>query len=102
MAEPLTVRQDSPIAVGSGICEVARFVGFRFVPKTAINDPGASLPVRSAAFTTRSMPGGATGVSKFHDYAVKLDTLSVTSVFRFARGASVRVKTELPPDANGC
>src|ERR1051325_691193 len=75
MAEPPTVRQDAPIAVGNGISDVAMLTGFKFVPKTAIRDPGATGLVRSAAFTTRSIVGGGTGVSKFQDKAVKPDAV---------------------------
>src|SRR5580700_1901430 len=102
MAEPFTVRQDSPMAVGSGICDVATLVGFRFVPNTAISEPGARVGVRSAALTTPWIAGGATGVSKFHDSAVKPDTVSAIKVLRLAKGARVRVNTELPLAASGC
>src|SRR2546423_13317521 len=102
MVVPLTVRQDSPIAVGNGISEVALLMGLKLAPNTAIREPGATGTVRSAAFTTRSMLGGATGVSKFQDRAVNPDTVRAIRVFRLAKGANVRVNTEAPPEASGC
>ena len=49
---PLTVRQDSPSAVGSGICWVAMLTGLICWPYTLIRPPGATGWVPSAAFTT--------------------------------------------------
>ena len=51
-ATPLTVRHDSPSAVGSGICWVAMLTGLICWPYTLMRPPGATGLVPSAAFTT--------------------------------------------------
>ena len=55
---PLTTRQDSPIAVGSGICDVAMLVALNCEPYTLMNPPGATAVVPLAAFSTLAMAGG--------------------------------------------
>src|ERR1700726_1606878 len=102
MAAPFTVRQDSPIAVGNGISAVAMLVGLRLAPKTEISDPGATRLERLAALTTRSIEGGVTAASKFQASVVNPDAVRAIRALPLARGASVRVNADPPPDASGC
>src|SRR5450432_2324675 len=102
IAVPFAVRQDWPRAVGNGISLVAILVGLRLAPNTVIKDPGAKRSVKSAAFPTRWMEGGATAESKFQAKAVKPEAERAISVFRLASGASARVKTEAALGASGC
>src|ERR1700674_1441727 len=102
MAEPFTVRHDSPIAVGNGISAVAMLVGLRLAPKTEIRDPGATSLPRLAALTTRSIEGGVTAASKFQARAVNPEEVRAIRAAPLASGASVRVKADPLPAASGC
>ncbi len=59
IGEPFTTRQDSPSAVGSGICDVAMLVALNCAPYTLMNPPGATEVLPLAAFWTLPMDGGA-------------------------------------------
>ena len=56
---PLTVRQDSPSAVGNGIWEVAIFTGLICEPYTLMRPPAATDAEPSAALATLLIAGGA-------------------------------------------
>src|ERR1035438_7408389 len=73
MGVPLTVRQDSPSAVGSGIWEVAIFTGLICEPYTLMRPPAATGAEPSAALTTRLMAGGAVAAAELAESTVKPD-----------------------------
>src|ERR1017187_9208198 len=59
MGVPLTIRQDSPSAVGSGIWEVAIFTGLISEPYTLMRPPAGTRGDPSAALDTLLITGGA-------------------------------------------
>src|ERR1019366_1113056 len=71
MGVPLTVRQDSPSAVGSGIWEVAIFTGLISEPYTLMRPPAATAAEPSAALTTLLMTGGAVAAAQLAESNVK-------------------------------
>jgi len=95
MGWPLTVTQLLPRAVGTGICFVARLVGFNWLPKIVISPPGATGDLSSAALTTAETEGGATAASYAGGRTVnpEVDRLMI-SLWSLST-ASVRVKAEV-------
>src|SRR5882724_2161615 len=95
MATPFTVRQDSAMEVGSGICRVAMLSMLRSLPVIVIKPPGATGLVLSAEFTTLVRCGVGTAASKLVGMTVIPDCDNEIAVPWLARTASVRENADL-------
>src|SRR6185503_18855890 len=98
---PFTVRQLSPIMVGSGTSLLAWLMLLRLVPRTLIRPPGATGDFRSAALTAPVIEGGATAASKLGGRMVIPEVVRATISRLAGRIVRVRVNAALVEPSSG-